>query len=454
MKRWGIWLIMAVLVVAVAGSGFWGYREYQARQSLQNRAESQYQKSFHELAWHMDMVSGQLAQLLVSSSREQSVLGLATVWRQVFAAQANIGGLPLAYVPLSKTEKLLSDTGEVAFGLLSRVTQSQEGLTEKDNSVIEELYNRSRTLRDELDSLSAKILNQELSWTQAEVAARETNTKVEDNTILDGFQLMERKMEEYPEINLGEDFTQVQPDVKKVRGNQEISLERAKEIAAKWWFAAGKAPEANLSYEGIGDIPTFGLEFPPAQEGIPTVFIDVSKLDGTVIWALEQKDVGQMTLDLSEGERKAQAFLEAHDMGPMTVIKVEQEDNAGVYTFVPRQGEVLLYPDQVKIQVALDNGEVTGYEGTPYYMYHQVRNLPAPVISEEQLKKQISDYLQVELIRPALIANYWGKEILTWEVRGSYQNEKFVIFYNAQTGSEEDITRITPLPKYDFTVTG
>jgi len=448
------WLLPGLLGLALVAVSIWGYGEYYDRQKLQNRAESQYQLSFHELSWHVDAISGQLAQLLISSSREQNVLGLATVWRQVFAAQADIGGLPLAFVPLSKTEKFLSDSGEVSYALLSRVTQSSGGLVDEEVEVLSELYDRSRVLKKELAGMAAQVLNRQLSWTQVEVAALEANGELEDNTIVNGFQLMENKMGEYPELNLGDDFAQVQPEAKKVDGGRQISPEQAIEIARNWWFGRGDRHSGALVYEGVGDVPAYGLEFAAASGESFPVYVDVSKGDGTVLWAMNPKTVAGEKVDLSEGERKALAFLEAHGFADVAPVKVEQQDSMGVYTFVPRQGDVLLYPDQIKVRVALDNGEITGYEGTPFYMFHKERSLPPASLSEAQLKKQINPNLQVELIRLALICNYWGKEVLVWEVRGSYKDEKFVLFYNAVTGSEEEITRITPELKFSFDVDG
>lgn len=453
MEKWRKWLIPGLLVLGLVAVGTWGFRESQARLQLQNRAESQYQRSFHELAEHVDEISGQLAQILVSSSKEQSTLGLATVWRQVFAAQANIGGLPLGLIPLSKTEKFLADTGSVSYGLLTRTTQGEAGFTENDLGVLEELYERAKALREDLNQLSAKILNQQLSWTQMEVAMNEGGKELEDNTIVNGFRVMEQKMEEYPEMNLGEDFTRVQPDTKVVRGQQEINFEKAETLAQQWWFTADTEQTGRLSYEGVGNIPTYGIEF-PAADGEEPVYIDVSKLDGTVIWVMKPKTVGGQNLDLIEGEKYSRKFLKEHGLTNIALVKAEEEDNMGVYTYVPLQGEVLLYPDQVKVQVALDNGEVTGYEGTLYYMYHETRDLPTPALSASDIRNQVSSYLNIELIRPALIANIWGKEILTWEVRGTFGDEKFVIFYNANTGSEEEISRITPPPKYEFNTAG
>jgi len=454
MRRWQYWVIPLVLVAGLVGIGFWGYTQQRERQAMQNRAESQYQKAFHELAWHVDTITGQLAQLLVSSSQEQNILGLATLWRQAFAAQANLGALPLGLVPLSKTEKLLSDTTDVSFAYLNRTAQGTEPLTEKEQKVIQDLYERAKGLKVDMDKLSSQVLNQQLSWTQVEVAALRSDQDLEDNTIVDGFQLAEKRLEEYPEINLGEDFANVRPDTKTVRDNQQISVERAQEIAHRWWYPVNDQHVSVMSYEGVGDVPTYGLEFTPLQGETAPVYVDVSKLDGSVLWAMKPKDISVVNIDTSGGERQARGFLQSRGFPEMALIKVEQEGNTGVYTFVPTQAGVLLYPDQVKLQVALDDGEIIGYEGTPYYMYHKKRDIPAPKLSQEVIRAQASPLLNIELIRPAWIANTWGKEILTWEVRGTFQEEKFVIFYNAESGSEEEITRITPPPKFEFAVAG
>lgn len=452
MEKWRKWLLPALLALALVTTGAWGYREKLARQDLQNRAESQYQKNFYELAWQVDTISGNIAQLLVSASREQAVLGLSGLWRQVFAAQANIGGLPLSFVPLSQTEKFLSDTGVMTHAMLSRVTKEAEGLRENDLEVLKQLYERSKTLKKDLADLSAKILDKGLSWTEVEVASASSNVQMKDNTILDGFQLMEQKMEEYPEVNTGEDFEKARPEVKRVTGAKKTTLDEAEENARRWLFGQDDKHTARLVYEGAGNIPTFGLEFPPLQGEESPVYIDISKLDGTVLWSLKPKAVDGAKIDFAAGEQKAREFLQSHGFTGMELVEIDQEDDSGIYMFVPRQGEVLLYPDQVQVAVALDDGEVIGYEGTPYYMNHRERTIAAPALSEEEIRDMLSPNLKVELIRPALICNYWDQEVLTWEVRGSYDEENFAIFYNAQTGSEEEFTRLTVPLKYSFEV--
>jgi germination protein YpeB len=203
----------------------------------------------------------------------------------------------------------------------------------------------------------------------------------------------------------------------------------------------------------VGDIPTYGIEIPPnGPEAVP-VYVDVSKLDGSIIWVLKPRTVAQAQIELEQAGQKGLEFLEAHGFKNMVLVEAERADSTAICTYVPRQDEVLLYPDQVKVQVALDNGEVLGYEGTPYYMFHRDRELPSGRLTKEQITAKISPYLKTEIIRPALIVNNRGQEILAWEVRGKVnEDETFVVFYNAESGREEQIVRLTPPLQFRFSL--
>lgn len=444
------WLIPAILILILISSLIGGYREKQLRQKLQNRAEGQYQKAFHELTWHLDEITGQLAQNLISTSPEQKIMSLAALWRQAFAAQANIGGLPLALVPLSQTENFLNNVSTAAAVFLSQVAEQDQAQEAERVKTIEVLYERARALAADLNQLGAKILREELSWTAVEMEAYAADEKLEDNTIVNGFRLLEKNMAEYPEINLASDFAQFVPD-KVIESEREISLPEAEKKAVEAWFLKGNNKEAKVIYEGVGDVPTFGVEITSPEDN-DLVYVDVSKIDGTMIWGMQVKEITQSKLTLKEGEEIALRFLKVRDFPPFEVVKAQKEDHTGVYTLVPRQNKVLLYPDQVKIQVALDEGTVIGFEGTPYYLFHKKRDFPEVQLQPQAIKELLNPRLKVELIQLALIIDASGKEVLTWEVRGSFAEEKFAVFFDAQTGREIIITRITPPAEFTFGV--
>lgn len=48
-----------------------------------------------------------------------------------------------------------------------------------------------------------------------------------------------------------------------------------------------------------------------------------------------------------------------------------QYDGVGVFSFVPVQDDVWLYPDSIRIKVALDDGEITGFNAKDFLISHK-----------------------------------------------------------------------------------
>lgn len=82
------------------GGIWWGNQKIEqleaGHQTALYQAEGQYQRSFWELSDSIENMNGQLAQLLVTTSQEQLLLGLSSLWREVYSAVNNLSGLPVA----------------------------------------------------------------------------------------------------------------------------------------------------------------------------------------------------------------------------------------------------------------------------------------------------------------------------------------------------------------------
>ena len=67
-----------------------------------------------------------------------------------------------------------------------------------------------------------------------------------------------------------------------------------------------------------------------------------------------------------------------------------------------------MYPDLIKVKVALDDGEILGIETTGYLNSHTERELVSEEISIEEARENINENLEIE--KKKLIENY-KKEI-------------------------------------------
>jgi len=99
-----------------------------------------------------------------------------------------------------------------------------------------------------------------------------------------------------------------------------------------------------------------------------------------------------------------------------------------------------MYPDQIKVKVALDNGEILGVDARQYLMSHHRRTLPEPAISAAEAEERLRPELSVQRVQLALIPDLAGTgEILTYEFLAHMGEETYLVYINAETGAEEQI---------------
>ena len=111
-----------------------------------------------------------------------------------------------------------------------------------------------------------------------------------------------------------------------------------------------------------------------------------------------------------------------------------------------------MYPDLIKVKVALDNGEVLGIETTGYLNNHTQRDISKISMTKEEAKKSLNKELQIESEGLAVIPTEWQTEILCYEFKGKVEDREFLVYINADNGREEDILIITNTPNGTLTM--
>ena len=114
----------------------------------------------------------------------------------------------------------------------------------------------------------------------------------------------------------------------------------------------------------------------------------------------------------------------------------------GVITinYAYEERDVIVYPDLIKVKVALDNGDVLGIETTGYLNNHETRNIDKTnIISSKEAAKLANEDLKIEETRLAIIPTEFETEVFCWELKGTVGNRDFLLYVNAKTGKVEDI---------------
>src|SRR5699024_5144980 len=143
------WITIAVLSVGILGVGIWGYKEHQEKNAVLIQAENTYQRSFHELSYHVDMLHDKIGTTLAMNSKESLSPQLVEIWRLASEALSNVVQLPLTLVPFDKTEEYLSNIGEFTYQTAVR-DLSKKPLSDKEIKRLKTLYEQSAEIKDEM----------------------------------------------------------------------------------------------------------------------------------------------------------------------------------------------------------------------------------------------------------------------------------------------------------------
>lgn len=433
-------ILTFAVVIALFITGFWGYREHQQKQALLLQAENQYQRAFHNLSSNMDLLQDELGKSLAMNSQRQLGPCLSNIWRISYNAQNDAGQLPLTLMPFNRTQQFLRDLGEFSYRVAIR-DQKKEPLTEKEWGTLRSLYAESNGIEQDLQKLQSDVLDKNLRWMDAETALTQTSKRT-DNQIVDGFRAIENKVSGYPEIQsdtLTAMKSRSKPHIENLSGT-DISQQDAVNKTAAF---LGRSDTAGITAQKNGhgnQYPSYSVTV--ADRDGKKYYMEMTTKGGHVTWLMNERPVKNASLDLVSAQEKGQQWLSTHGYKNLDVVKVEQFDNTGVYTFAPRQDGVLIYPDTVTIRVALDNGEVTGYNGKDYLFHHKTRNLPKPKLSLQQAKKNVSSKMQVQETGLALIEDELGKEVLSYEFTGTMDNNTYRVYVNADNGDEERVEKM------------
>ncbi|GED24004.1 germination protein YpeB [Brevibacillus agri] len=437
-------VLFPIALVALVGAGMWGYQEHNEKNSVLIKAENSYQRAFHDLTYHIDKLHDELGKSLVVNSRRQMTPTLTNVWRLAYAAQSDVGQLPLTLMPFNNTEEMLSRVADFSYRVAVR-DLDKEPLSDKEYGTLKSLHKQAKDIQDQLRNVQANVIDKQLRWMDVETALA-SDDKKSDNTIVDGFQTIEKKVQEFPDLDWGVGIQSL--DKKKQQRIQGIdgkpaTPEDAKKSALEFLRLNAQDAKVEVDENGKGQTYTaYSVRVTPNGQKA-AINLDVTKRGGKVVWMMSEREIGEEKLDMKQAQERGEEFLRKHGFENMIVSEIDSYDRNALFTFVPVQDGVRIYPDSVTIEIALDNGEVTAFNSTEYLFNHKRRILSKPRISKEEARKKVNPSVKVTNERLALIeGKNDGKEVLTWELTGSFEGNSYMVYINAMNGDEEEVVKM------------
>ena len=348
------------------------------------------------------------------------------IYRDAAQASANLALLPLKAEPLENISKFLSQVGNFSYSLSLKMLDGEE-ISDEEYQNLSKLGEYSRLLASSLDEDLEQLYNGRLDIHKA---ASDT----EDNPIDIALGEIEDALQDYPALIYDGPFSNHLTDRESIytKNKSEITKEEA---VARARSLVGK--ELNFDcVEENGNIPTYYLT---AKDERANYSVAITKKGGCLLYYLNDREIGDNKITIADAKIAGAKFLNAAGFGELTENYYETLSSVVVINYAPVQDGYTLYPDLIKLKVALDSGEIVGCETRGYIMYHRQRDIPQIKITQEAAKEKISPNVEVESISLCVIPRDGGSEEFCWQIKGRIKDRSCLIYVNTQNGAEERI---------------
>lgn len=447
-------LVISLIVVVVGFSLFIYKRERDFRQATEN----DYNMAFFELVDYVQNVETYLAKSVISSTPEHGAETLTHIWREANLAQSYLARLPIGSQELANTSKFLNQVSDYSF-TLSRKNIYNESLTDEDLNNLKDLHNYSVELENTLNQLSADMNDGRIKWGELTKKGTAIFATQVSNISKDSFSNLEENFHEYAGLIYDGAFSEhLTSNERKGLTGDEINEEKAKQIAIQF---IGEDKISEINSNGISENSNissfdFNVKLKNEKDEDNSANISVTQKGGHILFMNYNRNVEVETISQERANEIGKEFLTNKGFANMKETYYLKQDGIITINYAYSQktenGEVTMYPDLVKLKIALDNGEVLGIETTGYLNSHYERSSLIAEISKEKAKENLNKNLEIKSENLAVIPTEFQTEIFCWEFKGTVDNTEFLVYINAKTGKEEDILVIKNTPNGTLTM--
>ncbi|MFY9568781.1 MAG: germination protein YpeB [Acetivibrionales bacterium] len=437
----------SVVIVLIAAVAAWGIYQYKRAADLRQELDNQYNRAFFEMVSYVNNVESLLAKSMVSTTTDRTAITLQEAWRQAGLAQTNLGQLPVSQPVLASTSKFLTQVSDLSLSLDNQNIRGKS-LSKEQQDLLKKLYKYSVSLNKSLQELQDDLNAGRLRWGELANKGTRLFSKTKPGEMMKKIEAVGENFNDYPTLIYDGPFSDHMTTA-KARGltGEEIDAEAARKKAEEFFGKDKTVEVTELGQNDNGPIKTFDFEvkLKDAAED-ETVYISVTRKGGHINWMLNNRPVNEEKLDMDKAKAAGIKFLKEKGFDSMEDTYYLKEDNTATINYAYRQDDVTMYPDLIKLKIALDNGEVIGMEAKSYLTNHTERDIPEPSITMEEAREKINSNMKVYSSGLAYIPTEYKKEIFCYEFKGKLDDRDFIVYINALTGEEEDILMIVNTP--------
>lgn len=442
--------IIVVLVIVIVGLIIYMNNN---KKEYKQVSSNIYNMSFYEAVDYVNNVETYLAKSLISTSPEYGAKTLMYVWREANLAQAYLAQVPISNEGLANTSRFLNQVSDYSYSLATK-NISGESLTQEDLDNLKQLHDYSVQLKDTLMQLTTEITSGVISWEELKSNTNTDYAQQVANMSQEGFDSIEGNFHEYAGLIYDGAFSEhITSMEKKGLTGEEIDEEKAKNIA-KDFIGGDKIEEITsngFSENGNIQCYTFYVKMKNGEEN-NNASIAISRIGGHIVYMDYNRNTENEELSQEQADEIGKNFLKEKGFENMKETYYLKNNGVVTINYAYEQNGVVVYPDLIKLKIALDNGEILGIETTGYLNSHYERNIQTPKISKNEARGKINKNIEILSEGLAIIPTEYKTEVLCWEFKGKVEEKEFLVYINVETGKEQDILMIVNTPNGTLTM--
>lgn len=418
------------------------------RQDYRNYLQGEYSKNMYDLINNIENIEDNLGKSAVVNTKEQRMMIFEDIYRAATSANDKLNSLPIPVEASQDTTKFLSQVGDYSYSLVKANSDGRE-LSDEEYKTIERLEEQSNNLKNQLNNMLADINQGDIRWDEIRKKITGVMAAENKNFVSEKFANVKKQVVDYPALIYDGPFSDNVLDIKpKVNNLQEISEEEAKKLVRTFLGENQVANIESRKVEGKQKIPAYSFTVTmKGRDKGENVVVEVSKHGGKLIYLLDNRMYSPPTINEEKATEICKKYLEKLGYKDMkATYKMNYEDNI-VINYVRILDNISIYPEQIKVKIALDDGSITGLEGEKYLIaFDGERKIAQPKISKEEAAKAVSDRLKVNTVKLAVVPTETNQEVLCYEFAGSNHNSDYIVYVNAENGKTQKILKIINTP--------
>lgn len=444
-RTWGI-----IAYVAFGIAILYGMQMANMFKRQKQIVQDEYNKSMYELVNYMQNVEVLISKARITTTPVESSKTYADIWRQSNLAKENLAALPVDQKAMSNASKFLAQVSDYSYSLMKQ-TISGKKLSDEQYNMLKDINDKSEDITKVLNDIYDDLNSGRIKWDEVEKQGdSKLKEQEKEGEVLSNISKISKSFTEYEGLIYDGAYSNHIMEAKPlmIEDKEEVTEEVAKKKVEE--IIQNTKENIEIEYikstgesDGKLDIYTFEAKTKDSDE---VCNIEITKKGGMLSLFIYDRNVKEKKLTAEECEKIGLEYLKKIGIENMKATYYLEVENMITINYAATQNNVTLYPDLVKVKIAMDNGEVCSVETTGYIFNHKERADIEPALTLEKAREVLNKNIEVLDSGLAIIPTDSNNEVLTYEFKGKINDKDYIIYVNAKTGEEENVLLIIRTP--------